>query len=173
MKRRPKPIDEKEARKIARKMIAPALPAWGDQLKVDIFRPADGSVMILRGGKFYLRFRPGALSREGLATIGIDDVLVALKLLIDLVAEQAMIANWTHPFAAADVHGTQLRAKKAGPYGKASAKKSRPAVERLMRDCLKRKEDAAPYFKDWAPEYNYSPRQLRNIWKAVKGKPLT
>jgi len=54
--------------------------------------------------------------------------------------------------------------------GRRSARRDRATVEQLIRACLGRGEDPSGYAAEWAKEYSYSARQIRNIIAKVRAE---
>jgi hypothetical protein len=169
------PVAPDIARKAARKMLAPALAAWGSTQRVHVYYiqddcPVDGynkadRIVIMRGDQHVAMF-PTDIAPEDFRSA--EQLQQLIKVLVGLIEEQAMIAEFTHPFAEFDVNTSREKAIGAAKGGRVTAKPTRDTIERLMRNHIDRGEtDVSHYYPEWSTAYGYTPRHLRNIWKAV------
>jgi hypothetical protein len=88
--------------------------------------------------------------------------------LLNQLVEQSSIAMLAVPLARAEMETQRERIVAAGKGGKAREKRSRATVQRLFQARLRQGLDPRDLVSEFAREYGYSKRQLRNILRQVK-----
>ncbi len=104
--------------------------------------------------------------------VRLDDLPPASKSIVETLCrelkQQAQFASAAAEIGAAKIKHVRAAAAGASKGGTNSARPNRRKVDGLMRAQIRQGHDPSQYFDEWAREFDYSPRQLRNILKTVK-----
>ena len=122
---------------------------------------ADGDYLVVRGEETVEHFKMQDIAPK-------DRALVSR--LMRLLEEQSGMARLAVPMAGFELGTNRKRIDNATEGGKKTTKSTRGAVEQQVRACLRRGDDPTAYAADWAEEYDYSVRHIRNIIKRVRAE---
>jgi hypothetical protein len=130
----------------------------------EVFVFDDGGMAILRGDEACVDFT----QLPHVEALIVPEVWDLITMLIRLLDQHSRFAQFALPSAQDEIAANRKRKVGTDKGAKLSTKIGRASVERLMRVCLAKHEDATKHFGEWARVFGYTVRHLRNIWKDVQ-----